>query len=86
MHPQTQPCLWELMEEMCAPLLQLTHGSSTSLGPEPPSLGISGCWPLRLIVHSVLAARSLLPSLLWSWFLCAAWDVSGRDLVFITSC
>lgn len=59
MHPQTQPCLWELMQEMCAPLLQLTHGSSTSLGLEPPFLGISGCRPLRPRVQSVLAARSL---------------------------
>lgn len=62
------------------PPTQLPHGSGASLGLESQSHSVSGSLPLGPTVHSALAARSLLPSFLWSQFLCAAWDVSGRDL------
>lgn len=73
-------------QAMCVLLPHLPHGSGASLGLELQSCGVSGILPLQTTVHGALAARFLSPSFLQSQFLCAAWDVSGRDLVFITSC
>lgn len=88
---QMHPCLQEVRQETgraqqctvpcCSSCMALVHPWGWN-----PHHSVSGSLPLALKVHRALADGSLSPSSLWRWFLWAAWDVSGRDLVFITSC